>query len=46
MPRAIIWVLAPVIFLAPFRLVSANLVINEFVSDLESGSEWLELLDE
>jgi hypothetical protein len=44
MSKKLILVLAAVIFFSKFGLVSASdVVINEFVSDPDSGSEWIEL---
>jgi len=43
MHRKIILCLALVIFLSSFRVALAEVVINEFVSDPDSGSEWIEL---
>ncbi|MDP9249684.1 MAG: lamin tail domain-containing protein [bacterium] len=43
MSKKITFILAVVLFLSKFGSVSAQVVINEFVSDPESGSEWIEL---
>ena len=45
MTRKIIFGLALVIFFSSFSLAFADVVISEFVSDPESGSEWVELLN-
>ena len=41
-PKSIL-ILVLVFFFSGFNLARAELVINEFVSDPESGSEWIEL---
>src|SRR3989344_5215153 len=41
--KKLISVFAAGIFFAGFNFVSAKVVINEFISDPDSGSEWIEL---
>jgi hypothetical protein len=45
MSKKLILALVGVVFLSSFNLARAEVIINEFVSDPDSGLEWIELLN-
>src|SRR3989344_2917430 len=46
MPKKLILVFAIVMFFLEYSFALADVVINEFVSDPDSGSEWIELFND